>query len=112
VGAGLVLADGPVVIGVNYESASYGLTLCAERAALARAQAEGSIEKTCALVLSARWKDPLRDPITLTPCGACRQWIAELAARLGKTFPVYSFWNTHPKGYIDYPETLLPDSFK
>ena len=50
----------------NVENASYGLSLCAERAALAAAIAGG--------IGPGRWR---RSPLTASPCGACRQWMLE-----------------------------------
>ncbi|MDD3579832.1 MAG: cytidine deaminase [Desulfobacca sp.] len=73
-----VQAGGQVFIGVNVENSSYGLSLCAERAALAAAVAAGAHPIThLALVgldipVGGRPEDCL-------PCGACRQWLAELA---------------------------------
>jgi cytidine deaminase len=111
VAAGLILEDGRVVTGVNYESASYGLTLCAERTAIARAQAEGSLQGTTALIISARYADSGGEPFQLTPCGACRQWLAELSQRLGKDFPVYCFWDGIESGLQDSAQNLLPKAF-
>ena len=111
VGAGLLLDDGRVVEGINYESDSYGLTLCAERTALARAQTEGSIEASRAIVLSAKWRQGSEISEPLTPCGACRQWLAELSRRLGRDIPVYSFWANADKGLLTSARELLPGSF-
>ncbi|MGC9451822.1 MAG: cytidine deaminase [Oceanipulchritudo sp.] len=111
VAAGLLLEDGSVVTGVNYESASYGLTLCAERAALVRAQAEGSISRGVALLLAARRAGEERPGRPITPCGACRQWILELSARLGRELPVYAFPAGGESGLTDTPGNLLPDAF-
>ncbi len=111
VGAGLLLDGGQTVVGVNYESASYGLTLCAERSAIARAQVEGLAARTTGLVLSARHADPGKAPFSLTPCGACRQWIAELSNRLGRDFPVYCFWQGQETGLQDSAQNLLPQAF-
>ena len=67
-----------IVTGANVENASYGLTLCAERAALAAAcqyAAAGERPRITAIAivgLDAR-------PGECMPCGACRQWFAELA---------------------------------
>ena len=69
-----VLVDGAIVTGANVENASYGLSLCAERAALAAAVAKGKRKITRVAVAS-----PDAAPGTLVPCGACLQWIAELA---------------------------------
>jgi len=72
VGAALETASGTVVTGCNVESASYGLTICAERVALTRAIADGHREFR-RLVVTAVSADPT------PPCGACRQLLWELA---------------------------------
>lgn len=76
-----VLAGGRVFLGVNVENASYGLSLCAERAALAAAVAAGitpeAIEGVAVVCLDAESSDPAAG----SPCGGCRQWLAELAPR-------------------------------
>ena len=111
VGAGWILGDGRVITGVNYESASYGLTLCAERSALTRAQVEGVIREGTGMVISSVWKSSETKGSPLTPCGACRQWLAELAQRLGRDFPVYSFWKGLDEGIAASARELLPSSF-
>jgi len=73
VGAALRFPDGDVVTGCNVENASYGLTICAERAALVRAIAEG--RDTAEIDLIAVHVDGADGQ----PCGMCRQVIAELA---------------------------------
>ena len=72
VGAALLTAAGEVVTGANVESASYGLTCCAERVALFAALTKGKRNFT-AIAIVARAKD---GPM---PCGACRQLLAEYA---------------------------------
>jgi cytidine deaminase len=111
VAAGLCLENGQLVTGVNYESDSYGLTLCAERTAIARAQANGSIQLVRAVLVSADWKIPGKQALTLSPCGACRQWIAELSERLAINLPVYCFWKDLPEGSLRTASELLPNSF-
>ncbi|NDV62347.1 cytidine deaminase [Puniceicoccales bacterium CK1056] len=111
VSAGLLLEDGQVITGINYESDSYGLTLCAERTALSRAQAKGVIEKAMAIVISARWRANASASEPLTPCGACRQWLSELSHRLGRDLPVYSFWASEESGLSTTARELLPGSF-
>ena len=81
VGAALRFADGTVVTGANVENASYGLSLCAEAAAVVRAMNEGhrgGLEEVAVIGSGA-------DPVT--PCGRCRQLLLELAD-LGGTDPV------------------------
>ncbi len=74
----VVVAGGRVYTGVNIEISSYGLTLCAERSALAAAISAGAGEITHVAVacIDAPADAP---PGGRTPCGACRQWIADLA---------------------------------
>ena len=71
VGAALLDADGHVHRGANVENASYGLCLCAERSAFARAIADGVRSFRAILVMT----DGDRPG---TPCGMCRQVLAEL----------------------------------
>jgi len=71
VGAAVVAGDGTVYAGCNVECASYGLSLCAERAAIAQAVAAGRTRLRAAVVVSEAGPAG-------TPCGGCRQWLAEL----------------------------------
>ncbi len=67
-----------IVSGANVENASYGLTLCAERSALAAAcqlGAAGQPPKVTAVAVVGLDAQPGE----CMPCGACRQWLAELA---------------------------------
>lgn len=77
VGAALI-AGGKTYIGVNIEISSYGLTLCAERSALASALSSGAgpITQMAIACIDAEPHTPLNQR---TPCGACRQWLADLA---------------------------------
>ena len=81
VGAALAFADGRVVTGCNVENASYGLSLCAEAAAVARAMNDGLRGGLVAVAVAGDSAAPL------TPCGRCRQVLTELA-QLGGTDPV------------------------
>lgn len=72
VGAAVLAADGRVFSGCNIENASYGLTNCAERTAIFSAVAAGARE-LAALAVVADGELPC------SPCGACRQVIAEFA---------------------------------
>ncbi|MEI8244151.1 MAG: cytidine deaminase, partial [bacterium] len=70
VGAALLAEDGRIFTGANVENASYGLTICAERAALFTAVNAGAC-RFRALAVAAGARTPA------TPCGACRQALAE-----------------------------------
>src|SRR5205814_2052763 len=77
VGAALLAGD-KLYTGVNIEISSYGLTLCAERSALAAAlsQGAGPITHVAVACIDAPSDAPFNER---TPCGACRQWLADLA---------------------------------
>ncbi|MFM7188927.1 MAG: cytidine deaminase [Armatimonadota bacterium] len=68
VGAALLLSDGSVVAGCNVENASFGLTICAERAAVCAAVASGKRNIYACVVATADGG---------APCGACRQVLSE-----------------------------------
>ncbi|RJX29603.1 MAG: cytidine deaminase [Dethiobacter sp.] len=73
VGAALLTVEGRIFQGVNVENASYGLTICAERAALAAAVAAGYSSFAVLAVASEGESEPL-------PCGACRQVLREFGS--------------------------------
>lgn len=78
VGAAVLAEDGRVFVGCNVENASYGLALCAERAALAAAIAAGA-RRFLAIAVTCPDADPHTGAQGRAPCGACRQWMLELA---------------------------------
>jgi cytidine deaminase len=75
VGAALVGADGRVYTGCNVESASYGLTVCAERVAVFKAVSEGC-RSGLRIAVVADTAEPT------PPCGACRQVLWEFGGDL------------------------------
>ena len=73
VGAALLMHDGEIVVGCNVENASYSLTLCAERVAASTAVARGHRHWQAIAIASVGG---------VTPCGACRQFLAEFGVDL------------------------------
>lgn len=92
VGAALLLDDGRVVTGTNFENASYGLTLCAETVALARANCDGDLRRVVEVAVIG---GVLQDDGSITgsdaiyPCGRCRQMIHEAASLGGRDIIVH-----------------------
>ena len=72
VGAALLTKSGEIIGGANVESASYGLTCCAERIALFKALTEGKKDFVAVAVVARCEGGPM-------PCGACRQLLREYA---------------------------------
>jgi cytidine deaminase len=99
VGAAVKTADGKVYTGCNVESASYGLTVCAERVAIWKALSEGEKHFTELAVVA--------DTETLTPpCGTCRQIIWEFARDATIVFA-----NLNGKSEVFHMRDLLPSAF-
>ncbi len=99
VGASLLGDDGVVYVGANVENASYGLTICAERNAIAAAVAAGTRRFTALAVVTPAKK-------AATCCGACRQVLAEFPP----SFPVLCFTNGGDEIMTSVTE-LLPYAF-
>ncbi len=73
VAAALLCADNEIITGVNIESSSYGLSVCAERNTIAAAVAKGKKEFIAMAVVSQNG---------VTPCGACRQVIFDICGNI------------------------------
>jgi cytidine deaminase len=91
VGAAVLLSDGSVVQGANFENASYGLSLCAETVALATVSAQGRLRDVTALAViggAMNAGDAATGTSPVSPCGRCRQVINEAAQLAGRDLPV------------------------
>jgi cytidine deaminase len=98
VGCALEADDGRVFVGCNVENASYGLTICAERAAVCAAVAAGARRLRRAVVASDA------DP-PAAPCGACRQVLSEFGRDL-------RIEGVGPAGIVSWTMAeLLPSAF-
>ncbi|MBP2653852.1 MAG: cdd [Firmicutes bacterium] len=99
VGAAVRAASGRIYCGCNIENASYGLTNCAERTAIFKAVSEGEMVFN-ALAVVADTEEPV------TPCGACRQVMAEFGIN------TVVMGNTTGKWQSTTLDELLPLGFK
>ena len=91
VGAALLLEDGTIIPGTNFENASYGLSLCAEPVALAAANAAGRLKDVVAIgiVGGAITKAGLDGDAPIYPCGRCRQVLNEAADMGQRDITIY-----------------------
>ncbi len=110
VGAAVLLADGTVIKGSNFENASYPLCLCAERVALGsvHSQYPGSTVKSIA-VTAKNPKQAVTEPVA--PCGACRQVLLEYEQKQGSPLQVIMFGESGKVVVSESSEQLLPMAF-
>ena len=91
VGAAVLLADGRVVRGANFENASYGLSLCAETVALSAVNMLGGLRDVVAIgiVGGTASEDGIKGTEAVRPCGRCRQVLNEAAQLGGRDIEVF-----------------------
>ncbi|MDB5738026.1 MAG: cytidine deaminase [Sphingomonas bacterium] len=96
VGAALLLADGQIVTGANFENASYGLSLCAETVALATVNSSGRLADVVAVAVTGGAMGSAgglgggaTGETVCRPCGRCRQILNEAAQIVGRDLPIY-----------------------
>jgi len=110
VGAALLLDNGEIITGSNFENASYGMTLCAETVAIATANSHGKLHAIREIAVAgglAGHVGAAADPIT--PCGRCRQIIKEVADLTDIDIPVHC---AHASGFETFRlSELLPHGF-
>ena len=104
VGAAIELKDGNFIIGTNIENASFGLTNCAERSALFAAYSLGYRKEDIIAMSIATESNKM-----VTPCGACRQVMAELILPDTPVYLVYGKENVCT--FKTSIKELLPYSF-
>jgi cytidine deaminase len=106
VGAALLTRSGAIITGANVESASYGLTCCAERIALFNALTAGKRDFVAVAVVARAPGGPM-------PCGACRQLLAEYApnakvwvadTRALHVLKEFSVMDLLPAAFVQVPE--------
>lgn len=101
VGAAVMTTDGSVFTGCNVENASYGLTICAERAAVAAAISAGHRDISAVAVAAPRM-------MGTSPCGACRQVLNEFRPPDGEMIVIL---DDGASGIQASVEDLLPRAF-
>lgn len=113
VGAALRLTDGAIVTGANLENASYGLSLCAEAAALAAANSAGRLRDVVAVAVvgGSVATGTMRGTEVVRPCGRCRQLLAEAAQLGGRDIPVHSAAAEGGAVESRLVSALIPDAF-
>lgn len=111
VGAAVLLDNGVVVSGSNQENGAYPSGLCAERVALFHAKHQYPQASVDALAITAH-ADHFEIDHPITPCGACRQVIAEVQNRQTKKIKIILKGETGEVQIIDGIENLLPLMFK
>jgi len=110
VGAALLCRDGKVYTGCNIENASYGLTICAERTALAKGVSE-DMEIPVAIAVTGISKTPCH------PCGACRQVLAEFNPAMAVVLEsddgplLFSLAELFPHPFVKEPRRGRDDCF-
>lgn len=99
VGAAVLCSSGKVYAGCNVENAAYPAGMCAERSALSAAIAAGERDVVRLVVVAD-------SPRPVSPCGMCRQVIAELAPRAAVLLA-----NLEGAQEETTPQALLPGAF-
>ncbi|MEI7936782.1 MAG: cytidine deaminase [Verrucomicrobiota bacterium] len=112
VGAALLAKSGAIITGANVESASYGLSCCAERVALFNALTSGQRNFVAVAVVA-------RVPGGPMPCGACRQLLAEYAphariwvadSRALRSVKEFSVGELLPAAFLEVPEDSVGEA--
>ncbi len=99
VGAAVLADDGRIFAGANVENASYGATICAERAAIFSAVSAG-VRKIRSIAIIAAY------PMPIPPCGMCRQVMSEFGKNI-----IVIMANTAGDRRVETIDSLLPHAF-
>lgn len=103
VGACVVTPSGKTFIGTNVENASFGATICAERSAIMNMVVNGEREIEAIAIYGPKMK-------MCTPCGICRQVIAEFKLKNGTTNIILEGEDGEPKAFT--LDEILPLGFE
>ena len=109
VGASVLLANGVILSGSNQENAAYPSGLCAERTVLFFANSQHPNQPITMMAIAARSEKGFTE-IPITPCGACRQVLAETERRFEQPIRILLYGETETI-IIDGVKDLLPFLF-
>jgi cytidine deaminase len=109
VGAAVRLESGRIVCGANVENAAFPSGICAERSALSNSISNYPEEKPIAIAIAAITKDEITEEFP-SPCGSCRQVIAEEESRTGNPIRLI-LSGRHKTMIIESVSNLLPLQF-
>ena len=105
----MLLDNGNIVTAANFENASYGMTLCAETVAIAKASSDGQLARITEIAVIGGPRGAVGAGEAVTPCGRCRQIIKEVADITARDIPVHC---AHAGGYDTHLlSELLPNAF-
>ena len=110
VGVAVLMENGEVVRGSNQENAAYPSGLCAERVAVFAAGSHYPGVKIKAIAITAMFNDS-REPLSVSPCGDCRQVMAEYEHRYGANIRLIITAGNGKVMVIPNTKTLLPLMF-
>lgn len=102
VGCAVLLKDGQIITGVNIENASYPVSICAERSAMASVISQGRVSDIEALAIVNS------SSLLITPCGMCRQFLSEFLANTTSIILANDQGDTTVTNILE----LLPKAFK
>lgn len=113
VGATVRAKSGKIYQGTNLENASYGLTVCAEMAALSTANTAGDLPTETIAVVGGKVSSPGSVVVgeVITPCGRCRQLIAEVGQLAGENVRVLMGNSNLSEILVGTIRDLLPYAF-
>ena len=111
VGAAVRSKSGKIHTAANFENVSYGLTICAEAAALSAANAAGDFTVEVIAVVGFCIRDAGNSSQIVTPCGSCRQLIIEAAQVTGSDVRILCCNGELSSIVVASNSELLPDTF-
>ena len=111
VGAAVLLDNGLIYKGSNQENAAYPSGLCAERVALYYASANHPNVRMKAIAITVQYQKHNDFDEIVSPCGACRQVMAEYEYKFGQPIKIYLLGRNEKVCVIDSVSNILPFLF-